>query len=237
MGTADHDVYKPRRAANLPMFSKRAVYMRAQPVLHEEVEALCGNFEKMRETGEVRDVREVYLAYTSVAASRYFTGSRLEYQENRKILGEWYATTIAIPQVTLILKQFPWSVGLGMKIPRRVVALISARLARLFDLHEVSFSGSNLMYKFLGNHLSSLFGNKPKSLKRAKKDLSMVTTNERISRRLFFTPSGVVFRCPMKKSPSQDFGKRVLTCLLPALKRLRELSPIALTISWRTSHF
>lgn len=120
------------------MFSKRAINARGQDILHEEVEALCENFEAMRKTGEVRDIREVFLGYTSVAAARYFAAKRLDYQEDRELISDWYATTQTIPQVTLIVKQFPWVIGYGMLLPRWVIALISVRLAKLLDTHEVS---------------------------------------------------------------------------------------------------
>ena len=136
-GTIDHDVYRKRRVANSVFFSKRAIN-NAEILINEEVELLCSNLEKQYGEKSVKDLHTVFLAFTSDAVCRFIFGKTLDLQRASQKAEDWRRTMGALPQITPLIKQFPWIVTVAMKLPKIILHFAVPHLARLLALHRVS---------------------------------------------------------------------------------------------------
>ena len=119
------------------MFSTRAIHGPASEVLCEEADTMSRNLMSMYEKHETRDIHEAFLAYTSVFAGRYFLGTRLDYQDNRRSLAEWYKTITAVNKSTVVAKQFPWMPKLMRKLPKKSQARLAPPMVRMLELQQV----------------------------------------------------------------------------------------------------
>lgn len=79
----------------------------------------------------------VFLAFTTDAVCQFIFGKSGEYQHDSRKAADWKKTMSALPQISPLVRQFPWIVALSFKLPHWVVRWTVPNLARLLSLHKV----------------------------------------------------------------------------------------------------
>jgi hypothetical protein len=88
-GTVSHELYRKRRNAAAPFFSKRSVDL-ATPIFRKNVDLLCTLFQKHLQNNELFNLHVDYLAYSteSVLNSGFGGGMGLKNRTSRLRIGE-----------------------------------------------------------------------------------------------------------------------------------------------------
>lgn len=107
-------------------------------IIHAHIDHLCSNLSQSISDQKILNVGVTVLAFTTDTVCKIAFDGPPGYLEDYKAAKEWHDTIAAIAKMTTLLKQFPWLLGIAMKMPVSVIELLSPALARLLKLHSVS---------------------------------------------------------------------------------------------------
>ncbi|KAL9082972.1 MAG: hypothetical protein Q9159_006073 [Coniocarpon cinnabarinum] len=129
-GTASHDVHRRRRAPIASYFSKKSVW-ESRGAIKEQLEVLCRRLDKYCDSGEVINVQEEFLAFTSDAFTQLAFGTPFGFQNDAQERHQWHETMKAVATMTNVIKQFPWAIKFAFTIPLSWIMRVYPELGRL----------------------------------------------------------------------------------------------------------
>ncbi|KAL9013617.1 MAG: hypothetical protein Q9173_001694 [Seirophora scorigena] len=134
-GTVDHYLHGKRRAALSPLFSSRAI-ADADGVLQEQVHILSNALERRFASGEVVELRNLFVAFTSDTIHQYTMGESMGLQRDEQGARQWWLAMDSVSKTTPIAKQFPWMLAFGLKMPLRLIHMLRPEMTGLMQLHR-----------------------------------------------------------------------------------------------------
>lgn len=134
-GSVKHEVHRKRRAANSAFFSKRAINL-TEPIIRQEVDLLCENLHKQYVKEEALDMHTVFTAFTTDVLCEYMFGESWGYQNDYAKVEEWTSGLRAEAQSSPLVKQIPWHVRYGLKLPIPLIRPVLPVLALLLEMYK-----------------------------------------------------------------------------------------------------
>ncbi|KAL8947878.1 MAG: hypothetical protein Q9222_005893 [Ikaeria aurantiellina] len=134
-GTVDHHLHGKRRAALSPLFSSRAIAS-ADDVLHSQIDILSSKFVKTHQSQEVIELRRTFVGFTTDTIHEYALGEPMGFQKDEEKLAEWNETLDAVSKMTPIVKQFPWMMNVGRKVPLGWIRWVKPEMAGVLQIHK-----------------------------------------------------------------------------------------------------
>lgn len=136
-GTIQHDIHRKRRAAVSPFFSKRSV-LNSEPLMHENLAALCRNIEVQIKQKGFAEMRKNYLALSTDILCDHMFDNPLGLLKSEEAAVNWQETIKTVAELTPLVKQFTWLLPVALRIPVSVLQILVPRLARIVSVRKVS---------------------------------------------------------------------------------------------------
>ena len=133
----DHHIHRKRRLANSAFFSQSSI-KNTEPIIHAKIDLLCKNLMNAMAEQTIIDVGVSVLAFTMDTVCTIAFDISQDYLDNLDEAREWHDTIAAVAKMTTLLKQFPWLLGVAMKLPIAIFEILTPALGRLLRLHDVS---------------------------------------------------------------------------------------------------
>nr|POE78005.1 cytodhrome p450 monooxygenase [Quercus suber] len=134
-GTLSAQVHQTRREALDPFFNPGAVE-KIQPLLQQLVDRLC---ERMSENIAAHKPIPLFYAYRSLTVdliSEYAFGERLDMLERADWGRSFYRAFRCVMEVTPLMRQIPFLLGVFMIMPRWMIGMIDRRMLEIIDLNS-----------------------------------------------------------------------------------------------------
>src|SRR5271154_1227253 len=135
--TVDHKLYRARRAALNPFFSKQAV-ARLLPMLHFMIEKLCGRIEESRKLGRPMPMREAYLCLTTDIITLYSFNHSWNLLDSPDFAPLFLRTVRSTAASTHLLKHFNFLLNVFKALPNKAIAAMNPGVLLLLKWQNVS---------------------------------------------------------------------------------------------------
>ncbi|KAL7905486.1 cytochrome P450 [Trichoderma velutinum] len=135
-GTVEHDIHRKRRAANAPMFSKRAIASDGQLLIRQHVKELANIFGKSLADGQPINLDTVLLAFTTDTLYHYAFDKDAGFMHDPIAAQSWKNAMISVATATPFIKQFPWIIKIITALPHALLSYMLPDLSRLLGVHR-----------------------------------------------------------------------------------------------------
>ncbi|KAL8696037.1 MAG: hypothetical protein Q9224_003006 [Gallowayella concinna] len=134
--TISHELHRSRRGAVAPFFSK-ALVQQFEPSVQAMIQKLASRLDKLKETGTIINMIDMYPCLTSDIICQYAFGAPYGYLEMPEFAPLWHKAVMDASEGFHFFKQFPWLESALRKIPQRIVRIMVPNLASLFLLTDM----------------------------------------------------------------------------------------------------
>ncbi|KAL7943922.1 cytochrome P450 [Trichoderma barbatum] len=135
-GTIEHDIHRKRRAANAPLFSKRAIISDGQTLIRQHVNELANVFGKSLEEGKPVQLDTVLLAFTTDTLYHYAFDKDAGFMNDPIAAQSWRNAMISVAAATPFIKQFPWIIKMVTAVPHVLLSYMLPDLSRLLGVQR-----------------------------------------------------------------------------------------------------
>ncbi|KAL9631283.1 MAG: hypothetical protein Q9204_004301 [Flavoplaca sp. TL-2023a] len=129
--TISHELHRTRRGAIAPFFSKTLV-QQLEPSVVTMIQKLVNRLEKLKGTGTVVNLIEMYPCLTSDIICQYAFASPYGYLDMPEFAPLWHNALMDASEGFLFFSQFPWLETLMRKLPQPLVRELVPNLSSLF---------------------------------------------------------------------------------------------------------
>ncbi|KAL8843358.1 MAG: hypothetical protein Q9176_001971 [Flavoplaca citrina] len=129
--TISHELHRTRRGAIAPFFSKTLV-QQLEPSVVIMIQKLVNRLEKLKGTGTVVNLIEMYPCLTSDIICQYAFASPYGYLDMPEFAPLWHNALMDASEGFLFFSQFPWLETLMRHLPQPVVRKLVPNLSSLF---------------------------------------------------------------------------------------------------------
>jgi cytochrome P450 len=136
-GAVGQDIHSKRRRAINGLFS-RASIQQVQPILQHHLDVLCDKLRTELENDRVVRLDSNILALTADTIGVYGFGQSLGLLEDDVKTKDWYRTNRALGAMIPVIRLFPWSMPVALRLPISVVRKVDTDVARVLELRHVS---------------------------------------------------------------------------------------------------
>ncbi|KAI4101078.1 MAG: hypothetical protein LQ339_005201 [Xanthoria mediterranea] len=134
--TISHELHRTRRGAVAPFFSK-ALVQQLQPSVDIMIQKLVDRLEKLKGTGTVINMIDMYPCLTSDIICQYAFASPYGYLDMPEFAPLWHKAVMDASEAFHFFKQFPWLETFMRQIPQPLVRKMVPNLASLFLLTDM----------------------------------------------------------------------------------------------------
>ncbi|KAL8866610.1 MAG: hypothetical protein Q9174_006198 [Haloplaca sp. 1 TL-2023] len=134
--TVGHDLHRVRRGAVAPFFSKSLVQQQ-EPYVREMVDKLVSRLDKLKGTGAVINLVNVFPCLGTDIFCQYAFASPHGYLEDPDFAPSWHKAVTDASESGHLFKQFPWLETLMRKLPPAVVRRIAPDMGSLSGIVDM----------------------------------------------------------------------------------------------------
>lgn len=136
--TPGHELHRIRRGAVAPFFSK-ALVQQLEPSVQAMVQKLLSRLEKLKGTGAIINMIDMYPCLTADIICQYAFASPYGYLDEPEFAPLWHKAVMDASEGYHFFKQFPWIESIMRRIPPSIARKMAPNLGALFLLTEVRY--------------------------------------------------------------------------------------------------
>ncbi|KAL8963878.1 MAG: hypothetical protein Q9183_004881, partial [Haloplaca sp. 2 TL-2023] len=129
--TVEHDLHRIRRGAVSPYFSKSSV-QQLEPCVRAMIDKLISRFNKLKGTGAVVNLTEVFPCLAADIIGQYAFASPYGFLDDPDFAPSWHKATKAVGESGHFFRHLPWLETLMRQLPTAVVHRMAPSLGSLF---------------------------------------------------------------------------------------------------------
>jgi hypothetical protein len=130
-------VHRKRRAANAPLFSKRAILSDGQSLIQHHLKQLVGVFENSMASGKPIDLNTTMLAFTTDILYQYAFEHNSGLMSDPDAADRWRSSMQSVAAAIPLVKHFPWIPDIVKSFPEALLAPIVPEVTGLVEAQKV----------------------------------------------------------------------------------------------------
>lgn len=136
LSTLSHDLYRQRRSAIAPFFSKAAV-QRLEPAVQSVVDKLALRLKGLQGSGTFIDLVNFFTALTADVVFQYSLARSANLMEKPEFASDWHKVIKQTSINYFTMKHFPWLEYLMRVTPEWLIKIINPRATIFLEMEKV----------------------------------------------------------------------------------------------------